>query len=222
MHGLLSDARLSRYLDHYHGNERAALRLYTWNLRVASAFWGPLSILEVVVRNALHTQLSTRCRRDDWWEHDHLYLCSRERESIDSTLDTLKRRGMPEPTANDVVAATSFGLWVGLTGAGIPRDPIYSYETALWQPRLVKAFPNAHGVRRKQIHAHLRSLQILRNRIAHHEPIFNAPHAQLLGTIRQVVGYVHPDARAYIERHERVTEALSSKQAVIVDDEPGF
>jgi hypothetical protein len=127
----------------------------------------------VVVRNAIHKQLAARCRRDDWWTDTHLYLCHAERNALDSAIDTLKYRGNTNPNTDDIVAATTFGLWVGLTGAGRPRDRMFSYETTLWQPRLVKAFPHAGTVRRKQIHDELSRIRALRNRIAHHEPIFN-------------------------------------------------
>ena len=222
MRPLLSDARLDRYLAHYLGREGQALRLYTWNHQISSAFWGPLGVLEVVVRNGIHRRLVERCRREDWWNDSRLYLCNAERNAIDSAIETVQRRGNPAPGPNDVVAATTFGLWVGLTGAGWPRDQVHSYETTLWQPRISRAFPHAAPVRRKQIHDELNRLRALRNRIAHHEPIFNAPHAQLRDMILAVTGYVHPDASAYIANHERITEVLASKRATVVDGSPGF
>lgn len=141
---LLSAARFDRYAARYDGRTDLAARLYAWNSEIASAFWGPVGCLEVFVRNALHDELR-RGRRDDWWNDSAVHLLDRERRAVDDATRTLRRRGFTDPEPDQVVAATSFGFWVGLTDAGIPRDPIWSYETTLWQPRLVHAFPGLGG-----------------------------------------------------------------------------
>jgi hypothetical protein len=56
------------------GNADIALRLYVWNIAVSSAFWGPLQVLEVVLRNALHDRLTARFSREDWWNAKSLTL----------------------------------------------------------------------------------------------------------------------------------------------------
>jgi len=69
---LLSTARFSRYLKRYGGNRTYALRLYAWNLEASSALWGPINILEIAVRNAIHDKLVERTSRGDWWSDTHL------------------------------------------------------------------------------------------------------------------------------------------------------
>lgn len=212
---LLSEARLARYLNRYNGDRKLALRLYTWNLAAASALWGPIHVLEIVVRNAIHERLVERAGRGDWWNDTHINLCRNEREAIDSTIDTLQRRGTADPSSDQVVAATSFGLWVGLTGEGIPRDRMLSYETTLWQPRLQHAFPHRENRRRKYIHAKLDAVRVLRNRIAHHEPIYRAPLQSLYDDILEIGAMVHPDACAYIAAHSRAQDVINQQQAAV-------
>lgn len=138
--GLLSAPRFERYSRRYAGRSDLAARLYAWNTELTTAFWGPVGCLEVFVRNAVHDSLR-RGRRDDWWNDPSVRLLDRERRAVDDAVRTLNRRGEPDPSPDRVVAATSFGLWVGLTDGGVPRDPLWSYETTLWQPRIVHAFP---------------------------------------------------------------------------------
>ncbi|WP_016889208.1 hypothetical protein [Mycobacteroides abscessus] len=220
--GLLGEARLARYLDRYSGNRVLARRLYTWNLAAASALWGPIHVLEIAVRNALHDRLVERTGRGDWWADTHVHLCNNEREAIDSAIATLQRRGTDEPSGDQVVAATSFGLWVGLTGEGIPRDRVLSYETTLWQPRLQHAFPHRENRRRKYIHAKLDDIRVLRNRIAHHEPIYRSPLQNLYDDIREIAGMVHPGARQFIESHSRTQEVIDQLRDVVTTGEVRF
>jgi hypothetical protein len=55
---LVGAPRFGPYLAAANGDVRAALDLYVWNLCLSASFHGPLSILEVTVRNALHRELS--------------------------------------------------------------------------------------------------------------------------------------------------------------------
>ncbi|MCB0930079.1 MAG: hypothetical protein KDB70_19690 [Mycobacterium sp.] len=219
---LLSEARFARYLDRYSGNRVLARRLYTWNLAASSALWGPIHVLEIAVRNALHDRLVERTGRGDWWADTHVHLCASERDSIDSAIATLQRRGTDNPSSDQVVAATSFGLWVGLTGDGVPRDRLLSYETTFWQPRLQHAFPHRGERRRKYIHARLNDIRVLRNRIAHHEPIYRSPLQQLHDDILEIAGMVHPDARQFIESHSRAQEVIDQLQEAVTTGEITF
>lgn len=177
--------------------------------------WGPVNILEIAVRNAIHDKLVERTSRGDWWSDAHLYLCGTEREAINSAIANLQRRGTPNPTSDQVIAATSFGLWVGLTGAGIPRNNLYGYETTLWQPRLRHAFPHRGERRRKYIHAKLNEIRVLRNRIAHHEPIYAVPLQAIYDAMLELVGMIDPEAVAFIASHSRAQQVIDGYRDAI-------
>lgn len=215
LEALLGEPRLKRYLDRYDGNRTYALRLYRWNLAAASAFWGPISVLEVATRNSIHHLLVERTGQGDWWNDTSVRLCDNERYAIDSAISTLQRRGCEEPNSDQVVAATSFGLWVGLTGPGIARDRLLSYETTLWQPRLQNAFPHRGNARRKYIHSKLNGIRFLRNRIAHHEPIYGAPLSGTYSDLLELASMIHPDVRTYLDTYSRVPRVLEKMKEAI-------
>lgn len=173
-----------------------------------------MGCLEVFLRNAVHDALR-RGRRDDWWNDPDVRLLSRERRALDQATKTLQRRGEPDPEPDRVVAATSFGLWVGLTDAGLARDPLWSYETALWQPRIVQAFPGLGRVRRKQLHRQLDDVRRFRNRLAHHEPIHTAPLERIRDDVIAIAGFIAPDAAALIHGAHRIDDVLARKREAI-------
>lgn len=212
--GLVSTARLGRAASRYGGRVDLALRTAAWETELTTAFWGPVAWLEVFVRNALHDAMRRR-RRDDWWNEPSVALLDREKRQLERALASLYGHGHPEPTADQVVAALSFGFWVGLTDAGIPRHPRLSYETAMWQPRLVRAFPHLGAVRRKQLHRRLDDVRRFRNRLAHHEPIRSAPLGRIRDDLLAVAGYIHPDAAAFIAGAHRIDEAFARQEAAI-------
>lgn len=218
----LGDARFSRYRKHYAGNDVYALRLYHWNTTVSAAMWGPICVLEVALRNAIHTQMIEARGRDDWWNDKFLCLCQDERRSITSARERLASLRIENPTADQVVATMSFGFWTGLLGAGRPRDPGYSYETALWQPRLHRAFPNKGNLGRKYIYAELEKVRALRNRIAHHEPIFAAPLQTLFHQTATLAGLISTGLEDYIRAHSRALEVIDSKEQAVKSGEVKF
>jgi len=210
----ISEPKFAKYLIAYGNNDRMARRLYMWNIELSSAFWGPISVLEVMLRNAVHDAMR-KGQNDAWWEQAN--LASHERDSLDTTIRKLREKYREEPTPDDVVGETSLGFWVGLIGGGIPRDPLYSYEVAFWQTRIKWAFPNLGAVSRKQLHDELQRIRALRNRIAHHEAIFNAPHEQLRDSIVSIAGYMSAEMAPLIAQSHRIDEVLAGKRASITD-----
>jgi hypothetical protein len=63
----LSSERLTAYLQATGGHQERALRLYLWNTEISAAFYGPLQGLEIVLRNALHRELS-RVHGVSWYD----------------------------------------------------------------------------------------------------------------------------------------------------------
>ena len=84
------------------------------------------------------------------------------------------------------------------------------YTRTLWQPALRGAFPHRPGLTRTAAHRRLDSLRKLRNRIAHYQPILarrlDKDHDQIL----QVIGWMSPSVRAWIERRSCVPLLLEA------------
>lgn len=213
---MISQRRFSTYLDHYKGSQDHALRLYAWNIELSAAFWGPLAILEVLLRNSMHAQLS-KGRQEDWWDTHSVHLMDREDDAVRGTIRKLIKAGNATPTADDVVGASSFGLWVGLLDVGLARHHKFDYPIALWEPRLKHAFPHLNGVKRKQLHGELNRIRIFRNRVAHHEPIFKGNTALTMDLIAKVAGYIDPAIRDFIVSAHRVDDVLNRQKSAVAD-----
>jgi hypothetical protein len=183
---------------------RRALQLYENNLELSMAFWGVLSDLEILVRNAMHERLtiwSLRRYGDDVWYLDHGRVFRDEGSSV---IDAARRRATAEgrgETVGRVVAELPFGFWRFLLTS--------HYERSLWMPCLRHAFPGIQGRgMRRDVHDAIRDLHVLRNRIAHHEPIHNRPLAVLHDQALMVAEWVCPVTRRWIAARSRVPELL--------------
>jgi ribosomal protein S18 acetylase RimI-like enzyme len=170
---LISEPRLSKYLARYNGNGEMALQQYTWNLAASAALWGPIAVMEVVLRNALHGQMAASVGHDTWWESERIHLLEGERTKVSEALSKLATDGNPDPSADDAVAATSLALWAELLTAGLARDPRFSYHQRMWEPRLVLAFPHRGRLGRREIWGLVNDVRKVRNRIAHHSPAWH-------------------------------------------------
>ena len=206
----LSPERIATYTAETGGNRELALRLYTWNTAISAAFYGPLQGLEVALRNAMHQQLST-AYGEDWYDNPACGLDQGAMRKIENAKKTLGRGGYAIDPPH-VVAELSFGFWVSLLGRGgraaPPDTGRKNYEMTLWRPALYKAFPNSH-LKRADTHRPLDYLRTFRNRIAHHEPIFNRHLQQDYHSILNVAGWICPKTASWIRHHSRVEELLA-------------
>ena len=217
----ISQPRLGPYLARYKGNQQYALRLYAWNIELTAAFLGPLGMLEVLVRNSVHNAMSAAIGAAFWWENPRVYLCSREEDMFATAATKLHNSGNQRPSADDILAATNFGLWSGLLDVGIARDSLYDYETQLW-PWIEPAFPHRSRDGRRQIHSRLNRIRKFRNRVMHHEPIFNAGYGGMKTLIVETANLVDPAVGNYIEQSQRVDAVDARKQDAVTNGDCQF
>lgn len=182
----LSHARLSNYRSFFGAADDAqALALYQWNDDLSAVLFRTISLVEVVLRNQFHHAMSLRYGvvgsqgSKDWYAHVALGAHSRSR----ITDITHYRQGqqmlprIPAPSPDDVVSSLTFGFWPHLLN--LKAD---SHNHALdWGPILVDVLPGhrqrqatywAKLKHRDALFARLDLCNELRNRIAHHEPVW--------------------------------------------------
>lgn len=206
----LSPERIRTYVNETDGNRELALRLYTWNTAISAAFYGPLQGLEVALRNAMHRELTTKYG-EDWYDNP---ACGFDAGTLTRTekAKSSLARGRYAIDPPHVVAELPFGFWVSLLGRGgwaaQPDTGRKNYEMTLWRPALYKAFPHSRR-NRADTHRPLDYLRTFRNRIAHHEPIFNRHLEQDYRSILEVAGWMCPKTADWIEHHSRVNELLA-------------
>ena len=160
----LSPARMVTYEVESTTNPplEGALQLYAWNSRVSAALMVPLSIAEVVIRNAVHDALqATFGERWPWHSGFVRSLPERSRGILVDARDD-------ENSTGKVVAELNFGFWQRMFTGRFDGD--------LWNNHLDRVMPNMDLTksiqqRRSLIQNRLEHLRLLRNRIAHHEPL---------------------------------------------------
>ncbi|GAA3157920.1 hypothetical protein G9444_6426 [Rhodococcus erythropolis] len=211
-----SQPRFQTFLNACDGDVKCAMRLYSWNIELSGAFWGPLHVLEIVMRNVIHSQLASKFKRDDWWEHPDIRFSRENDKDLKNAKASAEhnargRRRAVRPT--DVMSSLNFAFWTSLTGPGGSAQ----YETKLWQPAIVKAFPRLTGTR-ADLNYDLNYLRLLRNRIAHHEPIFNGDHLEDRQKIINILHYANEPSGKYVAESDRIRAVLSRREAALAGD----
>jgi hypothetical protein len=198
---LFSSERLSTYVSQCDGDFDAAVELYRWNAAVTAAFWEPIGHLEVALRNALSAQLANRHRglgRDGSWLDDpDGNLTPRARDDIAAARVRVRQKGK-QASEGQTISELSFGFW---------RFLITKKLTGLW-PDLAGAFPDAPDRRRETVEEPLTRLHDFRNRLAHHQRIWNRDPAARFDDLLAIAGYIDPALSAWITSTGTVREVL--------------
>lgn len=162
----LSAARLStfeRAVVSKSVEDPAPLGLYTWNAVISGSLLAPLQVCEVIVRNAVSDALESIYGSEWPWNRSFEGSLPHGRKN-----DLLEARKAAEGT-DTVIPQLSFFFWQSLFTA--------RHDERIWTPWIDVVFPNYTSrlpsrIKRKNIYDELEQIRRLRNRIAHHEPIF--------------------------------------------------
>lgn len=200
----LSTERLAPYLRAASGDLDGALRLYEWNLAVLGGFYEALGILEVVLRNALSVQLTERhgTLAGNWYDDPLRMLSDLAHEDIDAARRCIRKLRRTE-TSGRVIAELNFGFWKFLLAK--------RYEATLWTGYLRHAFPNLQPQSRAVVYRALDELHMLRNRIAHHEPIHNRNLMVDMLTVYRLLDWIDADARAWALGLSRLQSLIAAR-----------
>lgn len=186
------------------GNDAEAMRLYAWNVEASASLWGGFHLLEVIMRNSIHGRLTQHFGRDDWWFAAR--LTSGDMTILERAVYDLDRTKGESWGTGHLVAELNFGFWVGLLAN--------RYHAELWEPAISRAFPHFGG-RRGEVHAALERLRKLRNRVAHHEPIFSRDlrldHQQTQAILR----FINPEVALFNQSHSRLPGVLAARSDTV-------
>lgn len=187
-----SSARIAPYLNASDRDSRRAAATYYWNARLGQSLWWPLHVLEVLVRNSLCRALSDKYGVD--WLSSPKFLTHLHLEA-DSALVQAKRR-MARWRAGFsmewIIPDLSFGFWVSLLSQ--------RYHVPFgWHRRLPLAFPAAPaGASPGKVHQTLDEIRLLRNRIAHNEPIYYKDLLRYYTNILYLIGWMSPPMKNWV------------------------
>ena len=197
----LSAPRLATYVRATGGDLDRAVKLYLWNAAVAGALWEVLGHVEVVLHDALTARHQRLDRAGQWYDDPARELSQHARDDISRARQRLQRADAPL-LPGKVVAELGFGFWRFLLAR--------RYTATLW-PALRPAFQYLPGSDRRLLEAPVARLHVLRNRVAHHEPLLSEPLIDRYIDLLDVVGYVHPQLRTWLDSHNRVRTALDAR-----------
>ena len=197
----LSPERLATYLDAVDGDVERAIRLYEWNAQVSAALFEVIGHVEVVLRNAIHEQMTEWCRAnghdENWFLNGHGFLDRPALRDIAKAQLILNRSGH-EVTSDRFVSTLNFGFWRYLM--------TNRYRTTLWPLVVRRAFPSLR-VSESILFNSVGRLHVLRNRLAHHEAVFFRHLEQDLRDAYLVARAIDPQVEQWIRSQSRV-EAL--------------
>lgn len=207
-----SPERLTSYETAASGDLPAAFALYEWNSRVSAALFEIIGHTEVVVRNAMAGRLermaAARGWPQPWYRAGSKVFRPEDIRDIDKAIERATHRGRLLGSPGKVIAELSFGFWRFLTSR--------RHHTSLWVPGLHAAFPQLPGggasqQSRDTVFKRMEDINLLRNRIAHHEPIHQRDLAQDEQRIFAITGWVHPEAEAWLRLQSRVSIVNGSR-----------
>ncbi len=209
----LSLERFGRYLAWADGDHGRALDLYALNTRASEALYTPLQMLEVALRNRIHSILSA-AHRPRWFEEPGFLAVPHQAAQLAEALADLARE-QKEPTPGRVVAALTFSFWTAMLGA--------PYEN-LWQTDLHRIGRRAdgRGLRRKDLSGPLTPIRFLRNRIAHHEPVLAWDLRKHHDAMLRITEWLSPAAAAWCRTLDRFDQVYPPEEiALNRSDEAG-
>ena len=202
----LSPGRFDRYAAAT-GSLTQAVELYIWNIRLTGALHETLGMFEVVLRNALDCQLTNYHKivlsGDGGWYSDVKmpWRSAKLVAQIDRARSQATVGGRKPEVHGKVIAELTFGFWRYILAA--------QYQGTLWAPALRHAFAHLPSQKRAAVYGPVDRLHWLRNRIAHHEPVYalniSARHEELVS----VAAWIDPAAAAWVNRMSRVPDILA-------------
>lgn len=200
----LGDDRFARFLSAARYDRTKAIALVNWDREMRAELQKALGEWEIALRNAYDKVMSA------WWSGQSHWLLDpmspvrrpvmhgaedinkRSRQAILRAIDRTK----PSDPIGKVIANLTLDFWRYLS--------VRAREKSLWVPVLHRAFPKEST--RPAVDHQIDLLYRLRNRVAHHEPIFHKPVPQLAVQLFSSCEQLRPELADEIVRRGTITK----------------
>ena len=208
VHKALSQQRIEAYATPADRDEIDRIARYLWNMALSGVLQGSLQVFEVTLRNAIYDASvklvdTSRLRMPDvpcWLDAENSTLLYAQ-EAAD--VQRAKTRLPVDParrTPGHLIAKLGLGFWVQLTSRvynelradgprlwprGLPL--VFPFR---WPPGSKKVVPTHAD--REMVFDRLQQIRELRNRIAHHEPIWDRDVRATYDTLLEILGWMSP------------------------------
>ncbi len=207
MKASLSGPRFARYLSVTGGDDRKALALYQWNALISQSLYVYIQCWEICLRNKVDGFL--RWKYSEKWPYDQnravRNLQGNDRKRL---LETISRqhsqRGFSLVSTDSIVADLSAGFWVSQLSKSYAVPYVWNYN-------LVKIFPNDTALNTRAAWEICDRTLNLRNRIAHHEPIYHLDLQQHYGDLQRIVAAMCKGTSAFANANSSFRHVFESK-----------
>jgi hypothetical protein len=207
----LSAARVGTYEAATTGTPQltCALALYAWNAQVSAAMLAPLHLCEVVIRNAVSDAITTVYGPQWPWSPGFIQsLPNPPRGSGYNPRQDLIATSAGKTSTGKVIPELKFVFWQTMFTS--------RFDSRLWAPHLRAVMPNLDqaktvGQLRGLIYAELEQLRKLRNRIAHHEPIFKRNLSDDFQKIHDLIAFRCPITAAWMIQNQQAQPLIATK-----------
>lgn len=184
-----------------------ALRLYHWNTELSRAMYLPVQIWEVALRNRLNTFLERKYGAH--WPYDDIVavrqLTGPDKEKVRAArVRQQKKRRVHRAPTSAIVADLSAGFWVSLLSD--------SYQVPYgWNTALSRVFAYGGVADRATAHGLCVRMLDIRNRIAHHEAIYEMPLAAYRAEAERLIKALCQGSHLYLAGKCELAAALANK-----------
>ncbi len=194
----LSRPRMRTYEHAAKGDVELALKLYAWNAQLSAALLVPLHICEVVVRNSIAETLEKVYEKE--WHKSNGF-----QRSLPTDMKRLLEKGMEKAGGNasvdKLIPELSFSFWQKMFTK--------RFDQRLWNKYLLISFPKINSKisvqeLRSNLFDDLEEVKSLRNRIAHHEPIFHKRINDYLFKMNKLVSFRCEDTAQWLMSNQQV------------------
>jgi len=215
----LSAARINTYeiAAGTTGNEDlSGLNLYLWNAQISGEFLTPLHICEVVIRNAVADAIEQQYGNQwPWSKTFQTSLPSPPSLKVYNPQKNLCDVSKKQVTVGKVIPELNFVFWQKMFTK--------RHDVRLWDKYLLNVMPGcdkAQSIKnlRQSIFQDIDTVRELRNRIAHHEPIFKRDLANDYNTIIRLITYRSQETADWIflNHYGKIQEILNKKPKIII------
>lgn len=198
---IISQERLVNYLRASGYDEEKALRLYGWNIQISESFYPLLSAAEVCLRNLISSRMIA-LYGDEWWDNAiYLDQIRGGKRIVRTAKDKIRRSG--RVTSGKMIAELNFGFWSKM---------LLPYHKDVFWDDFNQCFENLpDDITYEMLFERCDKVCDFRNRIFHHEPIFNRDISKDYQGIMELIKWLSPEKAIWIKDYSRVMTVLRNK-----------
>lgn len=169
LESLFSKPRIDAYLDK-NDTPEMVLAKYHRNIMLSEAMVPMLHYFEILLRNRVD-KVIRKYYGENWLLKNPsiLKISDKDINKVSEIISKIKREGRSEVSHDTILAQMTFGFWCAFFHK--------KYDPVLWHRKhaLKDVFPYLpkHKRTRAYVEHKILKIKVIRNRIAHHEPIWN-------------------------------------------------